>query len=266
MREDVEKATHSMLGTLSPMNNQYGGMYRGTVLNNDDPKHRGRCKIFIPGVYNDEFADEDGKYLPWAEPSQPLFCGGIEKNGTFQCPDLGSTVWCFFESNDTARPVFFGQTTDAQGYFDTDHCRLLWDGMYVEFEKSTHTITTSAMYVKGTASIDMSGHADKDCYMDCGKNATVNVGADANVTATGNIRVSAGSLVDIFAASEAIITAPVVTINGNVTINGTAHITGETTIDASENVGSDAVIGGKSFLGHIHGNGNLGLPTTPPIA
>ena len=25
-----------------------------------------------------------------------------------------------------------------------------------------------------------------------------------------------------------------------------------------------ANIGGKSFLGHIHGNGNLGSPTTPP--
>ncbi len=232
MREDVEKATHSMLGTLSPMNNQYGGMYRGTVLNNDDPKHRGRCKIFIPGVYNDEFADEDGKYLPWAEPSQPLFCGGIEKNGTFQCPDLGSTVWCFFESNDTARPVFFGQTTDAQGYFDTDHCRIYWDGMFFELEKSTHTATVSAENIKG----------------DAGKDVVVNAGGKVNVTASDSVT----------------ITSPTVTINGDVTINGTATISGLTTIGGSAKIDPDAVIGGKSFLGHIH-LGNMGASTSPPI-
>lgn len=182
MSDSIENATHSMIGSLHPMNSQYGGMYRGTVVNNDDPLHRGRCKIFIRGVYSDEFEEDKGKLLPWAEPSQPLYCGGIDRNGTFQCPDMGSTVWCFFESSDTTKPVFFGQTTDAQGYFDIDHCRIFWDGMYNEFEKSTHTITTSAMYIKGTASIDMSGHADIDAYFDCGNNATVNVGKNTTVT------------------------------------------------------------------------------------
>lgn len=266
MNFETEIATHSMLRTLNPMNNQYDGMYRGTVVNNDDPEHRGRCKIFIRGVYNDKFKDNNGQYLPWAEPSQPLFCGGIERNGTFQCPDMGSTVWCFFESGDTTRPVFFGQTTDAQGYFDTDHCKLYWDGMYIEFEKSTHTITASAMYIKGIASKDMVGHADNDGIFDCGNNATVNVGNNASLSVGNNASVNVGSAtslnsgssIDVTAGSAVNVTAPDVIINGNVTINGTAHITGATTCDA------DATIGGKSFLSHMH-VGNLGAPTSPPI-
>lgn len=231
--DEVEKATHSMIGTLSPMNNQYGGMYRGTVVDNEDPKGRGRCKVFIRGVYSDEFEDENGRYLPWAEPSQPLFCGGIGENGTFQCPDVGSTVWCFFESNDTARPVFFGQTTDAQGKFDTDRCRIVWDGMFVELVKSTHTITASAECLSAVAS----------------KDATVYAGGGIDATADGSVTV----------------TSPTVTINGDVTINGALHVTGATTMDSAATIDPDATIGGKSFVGHIHGNGNMGSPTTAPI-
>lgn len=50
------------------------------------------------------------------------------------------------------------------------------------------------------------------------------------------------------------------THNGNVTINGSETVTNGSAIIP------DANIGGRSFNGHIHGNGNMGTPTTPPIA
>lgn len=70
---------------------------------------------------------------------------------------------------------------------------------------------------------------------------------------------------DISTTNSVTVTTPqitmngVTTINGATTINSTLHVTSQTTIDA------DATIGGKSFLGHMHGNGNLGAPTTPPL-
>jgi phage baseplate assembly protein gpV len=48
-------------------------------------------------------------------------------------------------------------------------------------------------------------------------------------------------------------------LDGPTTITKTLHVIGKTTIDP------DAVIANKSFIGHIHGNGNMGSPTTPPV-
>lgn len=60
-----------------------------------------------------------------------------------------------------------------------------------------------------------------------------------NVTAVGDITIVCSGDVNI-TASHATVNAET-TINGDTTINGTAHIS------------KDAVIGGKSFLGHTHG-------------
>jgi len=46
---------------------------------------------------------------------------------------------------------------------------------------------------------------------------------------------------------------------GNVTVNG------HETITAGASITGDARIDGKTFDTHIHGNGNMGSPTTPPI-
>lgn len=75
---------YSMFDTLKIRNNEYTGTYMGTVLDNKDPAGRGRCKVYVYGVYDEKFKEDDGKHLPWAIPAQPLFCGGYGKNGTFQ--------------------------------------------------------------------------------------------------------------------------------------------------------------------------------------
>lgn len=81
----------------------------------------------------------------------------------------------------------------------------------------------------------------------------------------GKMTVFTTDKLDITTANSVTITTPqttingVTTINGATTINSTLHVTSQTTIDA------DAKIGGKSFLGHMHGNGNNGAPTTPPL-
>jgi len=148
MEDYVVKATGSLSNTVRAKNNEYHGFYRGTVVNNDDTENRGRCKIYIRGVYNEEFEGNDGAQLPWAEPCQPLFCGGGGSNGTFQCPDMNSTVWCFFENGDVMKPVFFGQTTDKDGTFNTSKCRFHWEDMDIEMDKTAQTITLKANTIK----------------------------------------------------------------------------------------------------------------------
>lgn len=81
----------------------------------------------------------------------------------------------------------------------------------------------------------------------------------------GKMTVFTTDKLDIQTKNAVTITTPTTTINGETIINGattinnTLHVTSQTTVDA------DAIIGGKSFLGHIHGNGNMGSPTSPPI-
>ena len=46
----------------------FTGIYRGFVVWNDDPKVRGRIKVFVPGVYSDKYETQPAN-LPWARPS-----------------------------------------------------------------------------------------------------------------------------------------------------------------------------------------------------
>lgn len=281
---------YSMSDTLKVRNNEYFGFYRGTVLDNEDPGERGRCKVYVYGVYDEKFAEDKGKRLPWAEPSQPLFCGGYDKNGTFQCPDLSASVWVFFESGDITRPVIFGQITDSKSLkvdktyhqqktlFDTDSVTMYWDGMYIEMYKPTHTVTVSSVNISAFASNDLSGHAENDVYIDAFHDINVYAKHDINVKADNNINIEAGVNINTKAGTSIVEeagtstsrTAPDNLLDGKYHITGTTLIDSETTINASttinstETVASDATIGGKSFLGHMH-VGNLGAPTSPPI-
>lgn len=92
---------------------QFFGNYRGIVK-----KHgtNGLCKIFFPGVYDIEF-EKNIEKLPWAEPAQPLFAGGGSNNGIFQYPDIGSTVWAFFEAGNINKPIFFASTNNNSSKF-----------------------------------------------------------------------------------------------------------------------------------------------------
>ena len=84
------------------------GNYRGTVVDNKDPKEAGRLRIRIHTVYDDikETA------IPWAIYADPLMGGGINSGGFF-VPDIGDDVWCFFESGDFMKPVYFAGAPSA---------------------------------------------------------------------------------------------------------------------------------------------------------
>jgi Phage-related baseplate assembly protein. len=86
------------------------GFFRGTVVRHEDNL---RCKIFIPSIYPDGFKDHPEK-LPSAEQASPVFCGANKGNGMFSYPNIGATVWCFFENGDQTRPVYFASTLGGE--------------------------------------------------------------------------------------------------------------------------------------------------------
>ena len=93
-------ATHGDFGGLF-------GFYRGKVVKHCEKS--GFCKVFIPGIYPEEFEKEPDS-LPDAEQAAPLFGGGTQGNGMVSIPDVDATVWCFFQNGDQNLPVYFAMS------------------------------------------------------------------------------------------------------------------------------------------------------------
>lgn len=81
------------------------GLYKGTVVQH---LRSGRCKIFIPGIYPEEWGTTAINKLPPAEQISPMFAGSFGGNGVFSYPSLGSIVACGFWNGDSNLPYYFG--------------------------------------------------------------------------------------------------------------------------------------------------------------
>lgn len=210
-----------------------------------------------------------------------MFCGGggeQHDNGTFQCPDVSSSVYLFFESGDITKPVMFGQTTDRNGKFSTDHCLLKWEGMSIDLLRdslqNTNTITISAdtniHEIANTDNITRSAGNIISDYATTKINIEAGNG-DVEINGGNNVYVHAASAVNVDAEEIINMTAPTVNISsmtvnvtGNTTIDGTCHITGVTTIDSATTVKADVTISDISFLNHMHNCTVPGSPSGPP--
>lgn len=90
-------------------NNRYYGKYRGTVVNNVDPKNEGRLIVNVPDVLG----------IPpssWAMPCLP-FTG--KQMGMWAIPQIGAGVWVEFEQGNIDYPIwtgcYFNQTGEVPG-------------------------------------------------------------------------------------------------------------------------------------------------------
>ena len=87
----------------------YESIYRGVVLDNNDPKKIGRIKVNVLGIYKDiPTAD-----LPWCVPLQPPGFGAGSGFGMFVVPKVGSMVFVMFEAGDVYQPIYIGAAPDG---------------------------------------------------------------------------------------------------------------------------------------------------------
>jgi uncharacterized protein involved in type VI secretion and phage assembly len=76
----------------------YHGKYRGTVVNNIDPKQQGRLQAMVPDVLGSMPSS-------WAMACVPF--AGIQA-GLWSVPPIGAGVWIEFEQGDPDFPVWTG--------------------------------------------------------------------------------------------------------------------------------------------------------------
>lgn len=84
----------------------YNNLYRGKVVDNKDPKELCRIKVRVPcihGANENEGIKNDS--IPYAS---PCLLDASYDSGTFLVPEVGATVFVFFESGEPTKPVYFG--------------------------------------------------------------------------------------------------------------------------------------------------------------
>lgn len=85
---------------------KFNRMYRGTVVNVNDPEKKGRIKIKVIPMMNNI---DDVDALPWAVPAFSLLSGSGSGFGSFAVPEVDAQVWVFFETGDVYQPVYFAE-------------------------------------------------------------------------------------------------------------------------------------------------------------
>jgi uncharacterized protein involved in type VI secretion and phage assembly len=84
---------------MSDVRKSYFGKYRGTVVNNDDPEHRGRLQCTVPDVLGPVESS-------WCEACAPL--AGPLPMGVYFVPPIETAVWVEFEQGDPNKPIWTG--------------------------------------------------------------------------------------------------------------------------------------------------------------
>lgn len=79
---------------------RYYGKYRAFVVDNADPEQLGRLKLTVPSVLGDAVV------TGWAMPCVPY--GGAENQGMLFVPDVEAGVWIEFEEGDLEFPIWVG--------------------------------------------------------------------------------------------------------------------------------------------------------------
>jgi hypothetical protein len=94
---DVERALADLTELIA---HRHYGKYRGTVVDNNDPKKMGRLRLRVPNALGPDVV------TGWATACIPY--GGADQQGCLFIPALDAGVWVEFEGGDREFPIWSG--------------------------------------------------------------------------------------------------------------------------------------------------------------
>lgn len=179
--------------------NVYNGMFRGEVVSNLDPQYKGRIKVFVHGVYPDEYkANSD--VIPWAEPAMPLFGGAyasssgtVPETGTTSSPHVGASVWVFFEAGDYLKPIYCFGIQAGSGWLsqhENQHC-IKTDNVSLVIDENTDHPKSTTKYSTNNANQsvvanDVIDNVGARVQLKVKGNVDIVIEGDLNFKVTGN--------------------------------------------------------------------------------
>lgn len=175
------------------------GMYRGIVL-----KHlsRGKCKIWVPGVYPDEWQyPENFDRLPDAEQASPISFGTNEGLGVFSYPNINSIVWVFFQNDDQNMPVYFAAALGGQNAADQWSNVRIKPNVYPE-DAYVHKIAVKnsniTIYETGVIKVETTDGRNQSCTLSMDDHGNIIIESTSTITLkTKQLLLDADTQVDI---------------------------------------------------------------------
>lgn len=241
------------------------GKYRGVVVDNNDPQKRGRLRLKIPSVLNEQESD-------WALPCMPF--GGATNYGLFLIPNKDAQMWVEFEEGDIDRPIWTGtfwqQESDVPQDASKDEptTRLLhtpgghifqFDDEEGEKKFRLYHPADAEMIIDKNGTFSMTDASGAVLKMDAENNEIIIEDANGNIMTMNSsgtkVEDSNGNVIEMAAAG--------------ITVEGTKIVVKGSQVHLGDE-GGEPVIKGQSFLSmfatHIHTVAPVvGGPTSPPI-
>lgn len=110
MDAQVANAPQAGNERVERLENAYYGKYRGIVVDNKDPDHLGRLRVWVPSLFpvdGDATPPADSPAVSdWAWPCLPF--GGASEQGLFFVPEEQAKVWVEYEEGNLDSPLWVG--------------------------------------------------------------------------------------------------------------------------------------------------------------
>lgn len=181
---------------------KYPYLYRGLVMDNNDPLQYGRLKIKIYPM----FRLLETQYLPWVKPAFPVFDGAGSGTGSFAVPKNGTYVFVMFEQGDIHQPVYFAESPTAQKGLPSSRTTNYPN------KKVWRTSANVEVSIDDTAQeIKVTHPAGTSITIDSAGKVTVAASGDVAVSGT-NVQVDATANAVVNAGVKATIAAPQVNL------------------------------------------------------
>lgn len=200
-----------------PIMEQGNRLYKGIVVDNNDPLHLDRLKVRIPNLFDPDLGE-----IPWIFPIKHNQFGQGKGYGQFGVPPIGATVIVELQGNDPNFAYYSGylldtgntvedlqpgqyRTVDPSGsVLNIDTINNIFDynhvsGVTFHIENGTLSVTANQhlnMQVQGNTRITTQGQTD----ISSEGNVNINSSGQTAITAAGNINAQCSTF-DVQASS-----------------------------------------------------------------
>ena len=264
---------------------RFFGLYRGIVIDNEDPEQRGRVRIQVPSIGHQ--TEDDVPLGLYALPcSDGLSVGASGKvHGTFLTPEIGDQVWVMFEKGLPTNPVYMGgwihegpPTNEFKGNPKIRGLRTE-SGHVVKLNDDDASITIAKGDGSGESEatmVAMTANSEVIISTKDGNQVYLNneAGEITVISKDGSLMSLSSDTAQLINSSGAIISAS----GEDVTISAPRNITlasgGKITLKGAVDIGAGPIyepaVTGTTFsttvfAPHVHTSTGPGNPTTPPV-